>query len=132
MKCPNCSTGLRAVRYEGVNVQTCDKCGGEFVGPSELATIVKTRETVFGRSLKQLHEHHKPLFGTPAGADDRFVKCPACNGSMQLINYAGDTGIAVDRCDGCGGIWLDHEELEKVQIIMENWQDEAPAKLLAI
>ena len=132
MNCPNCSSSLRSIKYENVNGHTCDKCGGEFVGPSELRTIVKTREVVFGKCLQQLMTDHEPMFGNPAGEDDRHMACPGCQGSMQMINYSGDTGIAIDRCEGCGGVWLDHEELEKVQLVMEKWQDDAPAKLLKI
>jgi Zn-finger nucleic acid-binding protein len=132
MNCPSCSAGLRRVSYEGVTVETCDKCGGEFVGPQELGAIVKTRQAVFGESLKQLLKNHEPMFGVPAGAASRSLCCPACQGAMQMMNYATDSGIAIDRCDECGGVWLDHDELEKVQLIMETWQDQAPAKLTAI
>ncbi|MCI0676639.1 MAG: zf-TFIIB domain-containing protein [Phycisphaerales bacterium] len=132
MKCPQCSANMRSIRYENVNVQTCDKCGGEFVGPAEMATIVKTREAAFGKNLKQLVQDHKPIFGIPAGESDRTLKCPGCSGSMRLINYATDSGVTVDRCQDCGGMWLDHDELEKIQVIMEQWQEKAPGKLMAI
>jgi Zn-finger nucleic acid-binding protein len=132
MNCPNCSAQLRIVCYEGVNVETCDKCGGEFVEPDELAHIVKSRQSHFGKHLQDLMKDHKPMFGKPAGQSDQQRTCPACSGAMQLVNYGGDTGVGVDRCDDCGGLWLDHDEIEKVQLIMEKWQDEAPAKLNAI
>lgn len=132
MNCPNCSSKMRTATYERVSVETCDECGGEFVGPQELSAIVKTRETAFGQSLKQLVKDHEPVFGVPAGGPGRSLQCPACQGQMRLINYAADTGIGVDRCNDCGGMWLDHEELEKVQMVIEQWQDQAPAKLTAI
>ncbi|MHC4210268.1 MAG: TFIIB-type zinc ribbon-containing protein, partial [Planctomycetota bacterium] len=62
----------------------------------------------------------------------RQLRCPACDGSMDVVNYGGDSGIFVDRCGGCGGLWLDHDELEKVQIVMEKWAVEAPAQLQSI
>lgn len=51
---------------------------------------------------------------------------------MDVINYGVDSGIVVDRCTECQGLWLDNEELEKVQALMERWQDEAPAKIRAV
>lgn len=132
MKCPQCSAALSPMKYEGVNVHTCNKCGGEFVGPKEIQCIVKTREMVFGDHLHDLFNAHQPAFGAPAGEVNRDLDCPACKGPMRLISYAGDSGIAVDRCDSCGGLWLDHEELEKVQGIMEAWQDRAPGQLMSI
>ena len=123
---------LRAITYEGASIQTCDSCGGEFMGPDELRTIVETRDSVFGPELRKLFAGHKPMFGVPDEACDRTLPCPGCQGAMNLVNYASDTGIAVDRCNSCGGVWLDHSELEKVQLITESWQDQAPAKLNAI
>jgi Zn-finger nucleic acid-binding protein len=38
---------------------------------------------------------------------------------MQAFNYGADTGIILDKCDRCGGIWLDGGELEKVQVAVE-------------
>jgi Zn-finger nucleic acid-binding protein len=84
---------------------------------------------VFGQHLKKLFDDHKPMFGVLNNEVNRRLTCPECSGSMQLVNYGADSGIGVDRCDDCGGVWLDHEELEKVQLIMENWQDRAPSQL---
>ena len=58
--------------------------------------------------------------------------CPSCNGSMRVTNYCGDSGVCVDRCDACGGLWLDHLELEKVQVLLEQWADDAPAQIQAV
>jgi Zn-finger nucleic acid-binding protein len=45
------------------------------------------------------------------------------------VNYAGDTGIIIDRCTSCRGIWLDEHELEKIQMVIEGWDDALPADL---
>ena len=54
---------------------------------------------------------------------DRDLICPKCGGQTDAINYGGDTGIIIDRCTGCRGIWLDASELEKIQMLVEVWQD---------
>ncbi len=51
---------------------------------------------------------------------------------MSVVNYAGDSGVFVDRCDVCSGLWLDHEELEKVQYVMEKWAEDAQPQIKAI
>ena len=38
---------------------------------------------------------------------------------METFNYGGDSGIVLDRCRACGGVWLDGGELEKVQVLVE-------------
>src|SRR5688500_6262728 len=101
MKCPHCKAALRMSTYEGVSIHTCNGCGGEFVGPTELASVVKARELVFGQHLKKLFEDHKPIFGVPNSEVQRNLKCPECSGKMKLVNYGADSGIGIDRCDGC-------------------------------
>ena len=45
------------------------------------------------------------------------------------MNYGGNTGIIVDRCTTCRGIWLDGHELEKIQMVIEGWDDALPDDL---
>ncbi len=43
------------------------------------------------------------------------MKCPKCYEAMEEIEYS---GLLVDRCIHCGGIWFDfseHEELKKLK-----------------
>lgn len=47
------------------------------------------------RKLQELHRMH----------------CPKCGMNLVTIDYK---GIAVDRCTGCEGIWLDYGELEAI------------------
>jgi len=47
------------------------------------------------RRLKELHHMH----------------CPKCGMNLVTIDYK---GIAVDRCSGCEGLWLDYGELAAI------------------
>lgn len=47
------------------------------------------------RRLKELHHMH----------------CPKCGMNLVTIDYK---GIAVDRCTGCEGLWLDYGELAAI------------------
>jgi Zn-finger nucleic acid-binding protein len=38
---------------------------------------------------------------------------------MEHVNYAGDSGVLIDRCPGCGGIWLDAGELERARAAVQ-------------
>ena len=43
-----------------------------------------------------------------------FITCPACGKVMKKV-YLEDQDFMVDIClDGCGGIWLDNRELQKI------------------
>ena len=39
------------------------------------------------------------------------MRCPKCDLEMSPKDY---DGVEVDRCFGCGGIWLDKGELEEI------------------
>jgi Zn-finger nucleic acid-binding protein len=52
--------------------------------------------------------HHE----TPDEAENGGrIDCPKCRHKMETVDAA---GVKIDRCKGCGGIWLDALELEKV------------------
>lgn len=40
-----------------------------------------------------------------------LLLCPNCNTSMQAVNRS---GVELDMCPQCRGVWLDRGELEKV------------------
>ena len=40
-----------------------------------------------------------------------FMHCPKCGMQLVEIDY---NGVAVDKCSGCEGVWLDAGELEQV------------------
>jgi Zn-finger nucleic acid-binding protein len=132
MQCPTCSAKLRAVSYEDQRIHTCDACGGEFLGPDELRHIVATTHERFGAEWQRLVAGRTPRFGVPAEELERSLECPACASAMTPINYAGDTAVYVDRCGGCGGVWLDHDELEKIQVIVEQASAAAPTKVRSL
>ena len=129
MFCPTCKTALRTIRYEGVELDTCGRCGGEFVGPAEIAHVVRTREERFSPEVLAETAPLRPVFGPPEQSVRAAARCPSCAGEMRAVNYSGDTGVCVDRCERCHGLWLEHEELEKIQALLERWGDEAPGAL---
>jgi Zn-finger nucleic acid-binding protein len=132
MNCPTCTSTLRTLSYEGVSIETCDGCGGEFVAGQDMARIIKVRDERFTEPMRSALAARGPVFGVAdADATTRFC-CPSCKVPMNPINYAGDSGVVVDRCGGCGGMWLEHSELEKVQILLEKWEDQAPSQVRGV
>jgi Zn-finger nucleic acid-binding protein len=126
MKCPICESSLTPVEYEGVEVDVCETCGGEFLDADELGHVIRVREEVFPDDVREVLSLREPVFGVPIDERRRRLSCPKCGDEMETINYSTDSGVYVDRCEGCGGFWLDADELEHVQILSEHWADEAP------
>ena len=39
------------------------------------------------------------------------MKCPRCDGSLKETKFE---DVSIDRCEKCGGVWLDSGELEQL------------------
>jgi Zn-finger nucleic acid-binding protein len=129
MICPNCQNVLRTLNYEGIAIETCDQCKGEWLDSAEIGKIVRIREVRFDPDERRAIAESTTIKGVVLAAVDRDLKCPKCGEATDAINYGGDTGIVIDRCTGCRGFWLDDGELEKIQMVIEGWEDALPEDL---
>ncbi|MFC1461387.1 zf-TFIIB domain-containing protein [Verrucomicrobiota bacterium] len=122
MKCPRCSSELRTIDYEGARIETCPDCGGEWLDQGELKQIVQTVEESFPQDLRDsLDAVNKSIFSIDESVENQ-LSCPKCPTiEMNRFNYASSSGIALDKCPECSGIWLDKDELEHVQVLVEEW-----------
>ncbi len=129
MDCSICKTPMRSIQYEGIEIETCDGCGGEWLDADELRKVIDIREVRFDEDEQRAIAESAPITGVKIADVDRHLTCPGCGHPSDPIVYGGDTGIVVDRCTGCGGFWLDAAELEKVQMVVAGWEDALPEDL---
>ena len=122
-------TLLSPMSYEGVTVDVCNDCEGVFLDRDELTTIIECRDQKFAADVVREASDRTPVIGVPIEDLDRHVACPHCCTSMKPINYTMDSGIIVDRCHTCDGLWFDAKELEKVQLHIEQSQAKVPTIL---
>ena len=123
MKCPRCSSELKTIDYEGADIETCPGCGGEWLDDGELKKIVQTVEKTFPQEMiDSLDAINRNIFSIDESVDNQ-LSCPICSTvELNRFNYASSSGIAIDRCPECRGIWLDKEEIENVQVLVEQWR----------
>ena len=129
MKCPICENQLDTIEYEGIVLETCDVCCGEWLNADELDKVTCIREKKFNEEECRAIAESLTITGVRIDDVDRDLVCPNCSCITDAINYGGDTGIVLERCAGCGGFWLDDGELEKVQMVIEGWEDALPDDL---
>ena len=107
--CPRCETAMTVIQMEGVEIEHCENCGGicldygeldmvadDMTGSLEYSTLTDDKlETNDGRLL---------------------IACPKCavSPAMRKIEFLGVGDIVLDRCDSCGVIWLDKDELDQI------------------
>lgn len=126
MQCPSCDATLETTDYEGVRIEICPGCDGEWLDAGELRHIVKVREVRFSPEQREAVSAVTKIKPVPLKGYERNLVCPRCGGQTEPHNYGGDTGIVIDRCEGCGGVWLDGGELERIQMLVESWDDGLP------
>ena len=123
MECPKCKSDLKPENYEGVEIDRCVSCSGTWLDDDELIKIINNREEKFSDEL--IHETFALAFtGVPKKEQHSLERCPKCSKAMNAINYNYSSGIIIDRCPDDCGIWLDHCELEKIQVHIEENEKE--------
>ncbi|HUU02937.1 MAG TPA: rhomboid family intramembrane serine protease [Myxococcota bacterium] len=105
--CPKCLSDMSPIEHEGVTVDVCPGCRGIWLDPGELAFLRGADEDL-------------PATPESIGAGDHYLKtssyiCPRCQGSFDTFEYAPGTGLYIDRCESCKGIYLDAGELKKIR-----------------
>jgi Zn-finger nucleic acid-binding protein len=123
MNCPRCNSALQPVEYDGQKVEVCPECKGEWLHAGELQKIVEHHDEVFTPAeIASLAAVNKEIF--TAEKDDRDeLNCPCCgNVRMEHFNYGDTSGVILHKCAECGGIWMDKDQLRKVEEVVDGWK----------
>jgi len=125
MNCPRCNGTLHAVEYDGQTVEVCPGCKGEWLHAGELQKLVEHHDEVFtAKELESLDAVNKEIF-TAEKDDHDELNCPVCkNIRMEHFNYGDTSGIILHKCSECGGIWMDKDQLQKVEEAVDGWKSD--------
>ncbi|MCP4469062.1 MAG: hypothetical protein GY813_20245 [Halieaceae bacterium] len=96
---------LRNTSVRGVEVDYCQQCGGLWLDEGELQELAKHPAKVLSAVESLVLTHPRPTDGMKA-----HQPCPACQGPLMTVTF-GPT--IIESCSNCGGVFLDHGELEK-------------------
>ena len=119
MICPRCHNELRSANLSDVPVHECPQCHGVWFERGELEqTADRTAPNLAWLDFELWKDQE--LFNVTESA----LLCPADGQGLASIHY-GETGVVVDHCVNCGGVWLDGGEFEN---IIQALKDEVAAK----
>jgi Zn-finger nucleic acid-binding protein len=104
---------------KSVNVDECSSCNGVWFDEDELRKAKDKTDSDLNWMDFELWKH-----GDRFRVSAKPVKCPKCSIDMAAIVY-GETGVEIDHCVKCKGIWLDGGEFKK---IIEALTDELETK----
>jgi len=123
MKCPRCTGILCATELNNVNVDVCPDCKGEWLFAGELLKIVEHHDEVFTpEEIAAQNAVNKEIF-TAEKDDNDELNCPACvDIRMEHFNYGDTSGIILHKCTECGGIWMDKDQLQRVEEVVDGWK----------
>jgi len=115
MLCPEDGMELRETDCHGVKIHECPKCLGRWFDRDELR-----------RAKDRTDEDLRWLDFDPFAGEAKRPEaskgtrlCPKDSVPMGYIQYE-KSGVRVDKCSKCHGIWLDHGEFERIIKHLEN------------
>lgn len=120
-RCPRDGSALSLVEYEGQSLEQCGQCHGFWCDGDELREIVHNTEKKFNPAdhpeISAKETAAKVKSEQDLGAD---LCCIVCHQPMRRLNYAYTSGVVIDRCTKGHGVWLDRDEIEKIQLFIEH------------
>lgn len=109
MDCPQCHDELKNIAFKGVVVGECPSCHGRWFDRGELKKAKDdTDEELRWIDFDPFNQDTDLIDDTPEG-----TLCPQCHTEMHSIPYS-HSDIFIDKCAQCQGVWLDHDEFEKI------------------
>lgn len=110
MKCPICkNSNLKSEIFHNVEVDYCPDCLGIWFERDELRWAKDNKDKDLNWMDVDLWED-ETKFKISRG--ERRL-CPTCRMPLYEVYY-GDSGIIVDVCNLCHGVWLDRKEFLKI------------------
>lgn len=115
MNCPICKKNkLSEIILRNVSVDNCSECLGSWFEKDELRLAKDAEDKNINWLDIDLWEDTTKFKISP---DQKL--CPSCRLPLYEVEY-GDSGIKVDVCSLCFGIWLDRGEFKKIIKYLQN------------
>ncbi len=108
MKCANNHELSQEIKIGKVKVDRCAECGGLWFNRDEL------------RQAKDPQDDYAQWFDIDLWHNEETFNlqqsprlCPVCQVPFYNIQY-GDSGVRIDACKKCEGVWLDKDEFKNI------------------
>ena len=108
MQCPQCNIHLQRRAIQTVEVDECVNCKGIWFDTDELRKAKDETDADLRWMDFDLWKHPERFHVT-----SKPIPCPDCAVDMAAIEYD-TTGVEVNSCPKCEGVWLDASEFEKI------------------
>ena len=104
MKCPKCSSEMKIIKYDYVQVDKCTSCGGIWFDLMEREDLLEMKDSEkIDTPVLQKTVDSRSIAETK-------INCPKCNVKMHLLHDILQNQIEYEQCGSCRGIFLDKGE----------------------
>lgn len=107
--------------FKGIALDECSKCSGRWFDRHELRKAKDKTDDDLRWLDFDLFDEEADKFAV-AKANEQ---CPKCSIKMDSLTYE-NSGIVIDRCTRCKGVWLDNGEFEKIVEYLDNLVNTKP------
>lgn len=108
MNCPHCQTELETRSTNDIEIDECPSCQGIWFDADELRRTKDKSDPDLKWMDFEIWKHEDRF-----QVSEKARKCPKCSVVLAAVTYD-DTGVEVDFCSDCRGVWLDAGELENI------------------
>ncbi len=109
MDCLKCNSAMKKQTLDGVLIDKCENCQGVWLDANELDKLKyddgKNREELLREATAEVIQEKQRLVTTVG-------MCPKCQ--RKSLKAFIRSGIEIDQCPSCYGIFFDHGELQKI------------------
>ena len=107
-ECPKCGKDLKLKVIGTIEVDECESCKGIWLDKGELREAKDLADPNLNWLDFEIWKHEDKF-----SSNEGSVECPTCHIPTVGIEY-GHTGVNVDYCKNCHGVWLDKDELPNI------------------
>ena len=104
MNCPRCKALLVVVEFHNIELDWCPACEGLWFDSGEMELVTARMRGATAGAVAQ----------RKADTNEGRLRCPECGKTMEKRLLGEASPVIADVCGLCGGLWLDHGELEQV------------------
>lgn len=108
MNCPRCRTELETHSINDIEIDECRNCQGIWLDAERLRRLKDQADPDLQWMDFELWNHAGRFH-----VAEKPIDCPACAVALVGIDYS-NTGVEIDYCTACRGVWLDADELGKI------------------
>lgn len=108
-ECPRCKVELKERLPGGIRYDECVRCNGIYYDQDEL----RQAKDLAQPDSRWLDFDIIKAVGNAQNESKTKLLCPSCSGVMVEVKYQ-DTGVVIDVCSQCHGVWLDEGEFGKI------------------